>query len=58
MGRMFLKCDFPTSEDIKEKCENTVPGRAVCDELVGSFFNALLNCAIPKTTFLIFIHRK
>lgn len=42
----------------KEKYLNTLPGRAVCDVLAGCFFNALLNCAIPKTTFLIFIHRK
>lgn len=42
----------------KEKDVNTLPGMAVCEVLAGSFFNAFLNCAIPKTTFRIFIHRK
>lgn len=42
----------------KQKDVNTLPGTDVCAVLAGSFFKAFLNCAIPKTTFRIFIQRK
>jgi len=56
--KLFEIIFFYELENKKEKDVNTLPGIAVCEVLAGSFFNAFLNCAIPKTTFRIFIHRK